>query len=346
MIAPLVEGRSIRLQGDEITWAGECPWNGGFCFGTENGELLICDEHYDRLDVHQHKVSEEAINGVAFQKGIVGVSTRSQVIVSRRISPDDSISEVVKADRGAHGIVATPGGRFFAPMGVAGLLVVAPDGIPEERLAVEKPSQGIINFYKLIDLRSDSPVDLFACASRTSGLVLIRSDRDTPLEIVGWASPDMDFIDVCAVPSPGFPYAMIGIGLDRTLVFVGDPWNEERPQSLRLGELRGTPYSIFSVDGHVFVLTNKELVAYPDLLRCFLDRQRWDRPFRYGYTPIQAVDAYVAYARLLMVVMDAEVRFFEIPDLVQLTGGPAAWVVGEQLPSRVQQSWNSLSLSA
>ncbi len=127
MIAPLVEGRSIRLQGDEITWAGECPWNGGFCFGTESGELLICDEHYDRLDVHQHKVSEEAINGVAFRKGIVGVSTRSQVIVARRISPDDSISEVVKADRGgAHGIVATPGGRFFAPMGVAGLLVVDP----------------------------------------------------------------------------------------------------------------------------------------------------------------------------------------------------------------------------
>ena len=42
MIPPLVEGRSLRFPDQEITWAGECPWTGGFCFGTESGDLLIC----------------------------------------------------------------------------------------------------------------------------------------------------------------------------------------------------------------------------------------------------------------------------------------------------------------
>jgi len=65
MIPPLVERRSLRFPDHEITWAGECPWTGGFCYGTEGGKLLIVpNDGQDKFDLLSIKVSEEAVNDV------------------------------------------------------------------------------------------------------------------------------------------------------------------------------------------------------------------------------------------------------------------------------------------
>ena len=176
------------------------------------------------------------------------------------------------------------------------------------------------------------------------------------VEIVGLVSPNVDFIDVCSVQSPEWPYAVVGLSLDRSLIFVRDLFAEEAPQTLHLGELRGTPYSILNADGCLFVLTSKELVAFPDLLSWYLGGEPLDRPFRYRYTPIQAVDAYIAYGKHLMVVMDEEVQILRDPEVWPSpssarhteNGHPAApdWGEREQLPTLDQPSWATLSLSA
>jgi hypothetical protein len=358
MISPLVEGRSLRFPDQEITWAGECPWTGGFCFGTESGELLICHvEGTGKFHVVPIKVAEEAVNGIAFWRDYVGVSTRSEVIVARRSPSNDHVTQVTKDQGGAHGIVATPGGRLFAPRGAAGLSRIELDRLPRDPftgVTSDGPDQAAINFYKAIYLENPASQDLLACAARMSGLLKIQSDRDNPLDIVGLVSPNVDFIDVCSLPFPEWPYAVVGLSLDRSLIFLRNLLADETPQTLRLGELRGTPYSILSADGHLFVLTSKELIAFPDLLPWYLSGESLDRPFRYRYTPIQAVDAYIAYGKHLVVVMDEEVRFFEIPRLVQPMGDGthenghgdlAEWSEGEQLPNMVQPNWHSLSLS-
>jgi hypothetical protein len=352
---PLVEGRSIRFSEQEITWAGECPWTGGFCFGTESGELLVYrDEGESALDVLPITVSEEAINGVAFWHDRVGVSTRAELSVARRSPSDDDLVRLVTAPGGAHGILATPGGRFFAPTGAAGLLRIDLARPPREWVMIDRPDQAALNFYKIIALEGYSSQDLLASAARTSGLLLIRSDRDKPSAIMGLVSQDVDFIDVCSISSSNWPHAVVGLSLDRTLIFVRDLLAEETPQTLRLGALRGAPYSILSADGHLFVLTSKELVVFPDLLSWYLSGEPSDRPIRYRYTPIQAVDAYIAYRKHLMVVMDDEVKLFEIPRLVQPFDNNThengyedlpGWSEGEQLPNTVQPTWDSLSIS-
>jgi hypothetical protein len=354
MIPPLVKGRSLRFPDHEITWAGECPWTGGFCFGTEDGELLICrNDAQDELDVLPIKVSEEAVNDVAFWRDYVGVSTRSELTVARRSSSNNDCIRLVTIPGGAHGILATPGGRFFAPMGASGLLRVDPERIGSDLVTIDKPSQDDINFYKLIYLGDSSQDEVLACAARTSGLLEIRADRDKPSDIKAKIAKDVDFIDVCSVSSPRWPHAVVGLSLDRSLIFVRDLRAEETPQTLRLGELRGTPYSILSADGRLFVLTSKELVAFPDLLNWYLQGESLGHPFRYRYTPIQAVDAYLAYGKHLMVVMDEEVRFFEIPRLAQPLGDYThenghgdltGWGEAEQLPNTIQPSWDNLSL--
>ena len=354
MIPPLVKGPSLQFPDQEITWAGECPWTGGFCFGTESGELLICrNDGQDALDVLPIKVSEEAVNGVAFWRNYVGVSTRSQVTVARRSSSEDDLIRLITTPDGAHGILATPGGRFFAPMGTLGLLRVDLERIDSNAPTLDEPSQAVMNFYKLVYLGDPSQVEVFACAARTSGLLVIRSDRDKPLEITGRVSENVDFIDTCSVPSPKWPHAVVGLSLDRSLVFVRDLLGKEMPQSLHLGELQGTPYSILCLDRHLVVLTSKELVVFPDLLNWYLQGQSSDRPFRYRYTPIQAVEAYLAYSRYLMVVMDEEVRFFEIPRLGQPMNDYAlenghddlpGMGEAEPLPNTVQPIWDSLSV--
>jgi hypothetical protein len=237
-------------------------------------------------------------------------------------------------------------------MGTSGLLWVDREQIASNQVPIDKPRQAVINFYKLIYLGDSPQGEVLACAARTSGLLVIGSDRDEPFKITGIISENVDFIDVCSVSSPRWPHAVVGLSLDRSLIFVRDLLAEETPQTLRLGELRGTPYSIFSADGRLFVLTSKELVAFPDLLNWYLQGESLDRPFRYCYTPIQAVDAYLAYGKHLMVVMDEEVRFFEIPRLAQPMGDRThenghgdltGWSEAEQLPNTIQPIWDSLS---
>jgi hypothetical protein len=238
-------------------------------------------------------------------------------------------------------------------MGATGLLRIDLDRPPRDWVTIDIPDQAVINYYKLIALEGHRSQDLLACAARTSGLLLIRADGDNSSTIMSLVSQDVDFIDVCSISS-NWPHAVVGLSLDRTLIFVRDLLAKERPQTLRLGALRGTPYSILSAGGHLFVLTSKELVVFPDLLPWYLSGEPSNRPFRYRYTPIQAVDAYIAYGQHLMVVMDDEVKLFEIPRLVRPLDDIMhdngcedlpEWSEGEQLPNTVQPTWDSPSIS-
>ena len=234
-------------------------------------------------------------------------------------------------------------------MGPAGGCAFRPERIAEATIEVPVRHSNR-NFYGLIYLGEAVGNELLACAARTSGLLAIESDGISALKIKGLVSPNLDFIDVCSVSCPRWPFAVVGLSLDRSLIFVRDLLTAETPQTLRLGELRGTPYAILSADDNLFVLTSKELIAFPDLVPSYLNGEALDRPLRYGHMPIQAVDAFIAYRKHLMVVMDEDVKFFEIPTLVELADEPSrqqpaeisGWSEGETRPTLHQPTWESL----
>ena len=67
------------------------------------------------------------------------------------------------------------------------------------------------------------------------------------------------------------------------------------------------------------MLTSAELVIFPDLASRFLAGEALDHPVDAYHSPVQAVDAFIAGERSLMVVTDEGVRVSEIQP-VGLTG--------------------------
>jgi hypothetical protein len=344
MIPALVERRSLRFPGHEITWAGECPWTGGLCFGSEDGVLLfpgIQPENPDRVGTI--KASGEAVNGAAIWREYVGVSTRGDVNLYRRGPAPAAISPVASIPNGAHGIVATAAGRFYAPMGPTGLWRLDAGRIEAGNYTIDRALDAV-NFYRVFPLESSAEVDLLACAARASGLLAI-SSKENRSEVRGLVSPGMDFIDVCSIATAESPRAVAGLSLDGSVVLLRDILAPAPPKTFPLAGLRGTPYSVLSGGGLLFILSSEELVAFPDLIAWYVDDEPHDRPFRYRSTPIRAVDAFVASGKHLILVLDDEILLSEIRGLVDDFGANGhgdrfAWSEGERMPDVVHPKWD------
>src|SRR5207302_10296307 len=103
-----VEVSEIRIPGFEISWAGQDPWNRGFCFGSEDGRIkftkvdsLAGQGPFSAAD------SGEAINGVAFTNDVMAVSTRSEVAFWSIPYSEKASIRFGEYDGGAHDVIST-----------------------------------------------------------------------------------------------------------------------------------------------------------------------------------------------------------------------------------------------
>jgi hypothetical protein len=315
MSLPLGPYRSFSIPGEEITWAGECPWNKSYCFGTESGKVVFpVASDNGQSELTESKVSDEAINDVAFWKDLVGITTRSEVLVYRGPHSGAELSFVSGFPGGAHGIIATPRGRLLAPMGTEGLFCFDGEQASENLGWIDRPDQGVRNYYKVVYVGELHGKEILACATRTDGLARMELDATDANRVVSLSSPSVDLIDVCSLRSQEHPFAVAGLSLDRSLVLVRDilALSEENPRRLRFDGLRGTPYSLLSAFGHILLLTSAEIVIFPDLASRFLAGEALDHPVDAYHSPVQAVEAFIASERSLMVVTDDGVRVSEI----------------------------------
>jgi hypothetical protein len=353
MNAYLLDGRLIQIPGEEITWAGEWPSTGGFCIGTVDGRIFYSKDAAGRGEVEGRPlaVAEEAINGVAFGKDFVGVRTRSEVSLYRLLPSGDDVESVTRASRGAHSILATPAGQFLAPIGGDGMLCIDAGRVPQVGAWIDHARQSEPYYYQLIYLADSGDHQVLACAARTDGLLRIPFDKEKAGDrITGFAASDIDLIDVCSLSAPEWPFSVAGLGLDGSLILVENILEEPKALTLRFEEIRGTPYSLLSGEGHLFVLTSKELVILPGLASRFLHGERIDCPIHGYRTPIQAVDASIAYGEYLMIVLDEGVSILEISRL--LSSGTAErfgaagqnglhWNDVEGIPQLLSVHWQS-----
>jgi len=322
MSLPLGPYRSFNIPGEEITWAGECPWNDRYCFGTESGKVVfLVGSDAGQPELATESVSNEAVNDVAFWKNLVGITTRSEVQVYRGPLSEAGLSLVGGLPSGAHGIVATPRGRLLAPMGIEGLFCFDGARASQSQGWIDRPAQGVRNYYKVVYLGESDGNEILACATRTDGLARIELDATNTSRAVSLTAPSVDLIDVCPLRSEEWPFAVAGLSLDRSLVFVRDilGLSEENPRRLRFDGLRGTPYSLLYAVGHILLLTSAEIVIFPDLASRFLAGEALDHPVAAYHSPVQAVEAFIASESYLMVVTGEGVRVSEILP-VGLTG--------------------------
>jgi hypothetical protein len=163
----------------------------------------------------------------------------------------------------------------------------------------------------------------------------------------------VDLIDATSLRSTECPFAVAGLSLDCSLVLVRDTLSldEQDPTRVRFDGLRGTPYSVLSAQGHIFLLTSAELVILPDLASRFLDGDRLDRAVHTYHTPVEAVEAFIASDRYLMVITDEGVRVSEI--FAMPSGGngqpptgqrfdPQTWRDTQERPRLLPTDWGML----
>ena len=335
MSVSLAVDRRIRIPNEEIMWAGDCPWTGGYCFGTESGRLLFCKKSPEGLDVEfSASLAGESINGVAFFNEYVGVSTPSEVIVRRRVS-ESQFETIADGSGGAHGILATPTGLFIAPMGLEGLLIINVRESGALHVWNDRARGASLNFYSATYLGNDGGQEVLAFAGRTDGLIKLQFDvagvhsRTTTL-----TAPDADVVDVCALGSDRWPFAVAAFRRDRSVVLVRDVLNDNRPDTLQIDGILGTPYAIRSAQGHLFVLTSEQVTVFPNLARSYLEREQFDALLHSRLRHVHAVDMFISMEKELLILTHQEIEFDDIPKLA----GPRS-ASGSPEPSTAASGW-------
>lgn len=309
-----VRGEFHRFK-ENVTWAGECPWTQDFCFGTENGKLIVPPRNM--MELEPAGVTE-AINGVAFFENVFGVSTRNEVAILRLNPSAVRVDLMRKFDGGAHGLISTSPGRFVASLGENGLLFVRSTSDQVDLFKGGGIKDSIINYYQLAVLGKHK-YEAFACAARNSGVLGIAYDWDgNRCSIAQHRFPRLDIVDVYPLRSPAFPLAAVAVSRDGTLLLSRDILHD-RPVALRLWDQTTTVYSVLSIGGHLFVLTRTALHVLPGFAARFLAGERLDQPTPISDMPVDAAFVNLAYDRFLLLVLGDEVFSVEIAKLLPAT---------------------------
>jgi hypothetical protein len=296
----------IRLDNFEVSWAGECPWRNSLCFGSNDGRIKFTDSQGIESPSQFPPVvdSDAAINGVAFSEAFMAVSTPNEIALVD--VPYESEGRKVRRaliNGGAYGVIATGSGRFVAPMGIGGFLLIDPRS--GERKTVM--AQGVpLNFYSTTSLGSTQfGGDVLAFAARKSGLAWTVISRAGGSDGIGLLShPGVDVVDVCSLGGE-LPFAVVTVGTDRTLSFSRDILTDQRLLSLRIDGLQGVAYRVFSSLGHIFLQTSEYLYVVFDLASRFVEGQPIDGlATRVRAYKLRVVDVDLAYDKLLLVLPD------------------------------------------
>jgi len=322
-----------------VTAVCEGPSPGILCFGTESGKVVLHDLQADTRK--ELELTSDAINGVAFWRDLIGVSTRSEVSFYRLLQSDTGVNLVTGVPRGAHGILVTPNGHFVAPMATDGMLCYDPGKERGSDLWFDRPGEKDLNLYRLIYLGDADGKEIMACAARTDGFSLIAFDASLAHnQIMGWSAPDLDVVDVCSLGTKEFPLALAGLGLDRSLVFVRDPHVDQDPNRMSLKGFQGTPYSIQSARESLFILTSQELIGFPNA-SSYLEDERLRSPLPYYRVALRASDIQVIEDNWLAIILDEKVLFaplphgeFVVPDLDSMS-----WHEGAGTPNLITTPW-------
>jgi hypothetical protein len=259
--------------------------------------------------------SEEAVNGIAFAAGLMGVSTRSDITFLKVPEPGGGHTRRSIFHGGAHGVVSTHGGCIIAPIGRRGILLWDPKPETAQKVRILKPADEDLYLYKVVSLSSPDRGEILACAGRRGGFATLPlagglENYGKTLRPVG-----VDFVDVAALDVDGYPFAVAALGLDCSIHLVCDILADQATTTLHLGSLGERAYRILCAEGHVFLLTDKNLYAFVDLASRFLQGKALC-PLQTRSVSLEAVDVALAFDRSLLLVMPDTVYRIEIDSII------------------------------
>ena len=217
--------------------------------------------------------------------------------------------------------------------------MVGPKEIQEQRVRVITPPDSSLNLYRIVCLKNDRQPEVLACAARRGGFLAMPLIGDE-LGSAGKSltSQNADFVDVTSLKSNEHPLAVAILTLDCSITLVRDLLNDDSTEPSLHYDFQGErAYRILSAHGHVFLLTNRRLYAFVDLVSRFLDGKGIENEVRINSWEMEAVDASLGSDGSLLVVMPHCVLRIEIDYLVvdhAPTNGH--WMMTEQRTSSIR----------
>jgi hypothetical protein len=304
----------MRLKDFEISWAGPDLYTNGFCFASTSGEIVCTDPEGTLLQERPDKLitSGEAINGVAFVDRWMAITTRKEVRVFTFPRRDGEKVRCAEMPIGAHGVVASPSGHFLAPLGRSGILFCKPKDGPEQTMTVSSGPQEIY-IYRLIALGTASGGEVIACAARKSGVAAMKFKGEGHDHMLSAFSSDgLDVVDVCSLGVEPSNNGIAAVGKDGTILLFQDVMTDRNPVAVRYPSLQGIPYRLLCTKGYLFLLTSMGLYVIAGLIDRSLIGIGHDAVTPVLFVPMEAVDAYLAGERWVLIVMPDGVLRFDV----------------------------------
>jgi len=214
-----------------------------------------------------------------------------------------------------------PSGGFVAPLGTDGLLFLTEEeGEIAANVGVTEGKHP--NFYKVALLAGVGGASVLACAVRDSGLTVMTVEDGRVTPRVSHEFPGIDVVDVCSLNSKDKPRAAVALNHDGCLLFFSDVLEKTTLPPIHLGYSCGVPYTVLSAQGHVFVLTSDDFVAFPDLAARFWRGEPMDKPAGARLMSVQAVDVFLCGEESVLLIEEEESIEYRVADLVGQVSDP------------------------
>jgi hypothetical protein len=305
-----------------VSWVGECPWTKNLCFGGEDGKLLLLPPNpsVEAVEVTSIQLATDAINAVAFADDLIAISSRNEVLVGKLDRSGDHLFDLLPHSftGGAHGVVASRQGAFLGPIGDQGLLMLNLEHHSRVNAQITTPRAIPLSFYRIVRLGDGSHGEVFACAARNDGLLAINFTRGTAsLPLVHHHFKGHDIVDVCPLNDPRYPFAVACVSRDRAIFFIRNVLEDQTPVARDFAGLQGTAYTLLSAQGHLLLLTDRELLALPNVGSRFLQGESLDLSLEIRITPVNAAEAFLLRDRsVLLIEENSIVSELMVADLV------------------------------
>jgi len=334
--------QTIHMPEFGLTWAGGNPFEEGFCFGSETGQVVFADAVGKPVSaIKDASVSREAVNGVAFSQNWLAVTTRKDINFIGPCLPRTQPPDVVTFFGGGRDVAVAPtSGHFVIPLGPDGIMFVKPGTSEKDPVTISRSEKSDLNFCRVLALPGEGGNDVVVCAGRRGGLGYAdyrEGIRGHMLHTVTFNN--LDLVDVCSVATLDRPLAVVAAAKDGALVFFNDILTDKNPKTIKFKGIKGTVYRVLSAQGDIYLLTSKGLFGLFRLGASFLQ----DGTSQHVTTDILRMQIAAADANmvsnkwLLAAGTDDLFRF----DLEKMPKSPEGATSGQEEPEQVsaQPQW-------
>jgi hypothetical protein len=263
----------IHIPDFGISWAGPNPFDEGFCFGSEAGDLVFTDTKGKlRSSFPGASALGEAVNGVAYSCGWLAVTTRKDLNFIPRLSVERSQHfDGVIIHGGALDVIAAPSGHFLIPLGRTGIMFAKPGMTDKDPVAISNAEKLEMNFCRVLAFNGDDEGDLVVAAGRRGGVGFIRFKEGMRGHLLNTVKfNNLDIVDICSIATTEHGRAVAAAGRDGSLVLFRDIVTDKKPLTFKFGGITGAVYRILGADGDLYLLTSNGLFAIFKLAERFL----------------------------------------------------------------------------